>query len=366
MSKKIKVAVIFGGKSAEHEVSLQSAKSVIAAIDKNKYELLLIGIDKSGKWFLNDESHYLLNADNPKLIRLNNSNTEVTLVSSGEGSQLLDLQTNKPIGTIDVVFPVLHGTYGEDGSIQGLFKLMNIPFVGCGILGSSVGMDKDVTKRLLRDAGIGIAKFVIATKSNRAEIKFAEVSKELGLPMFIKPANAGSSVGVHKVSTEEEFNSALNDAFQFDRKVLVEEAVKGREIECAVLGNENPEASIPGEIIPTHTFYSYEAKYIDEHGAKLSLPAKLSEKEVKDVQQTAVKAFLAIGCEGLARVDFFLTESGELLINEINTMPGFTSISMYPKLWQLSGISFPELIDRLIALALDRHADESKLKTKFD
>jgi D-alanine-D-alanine ligase len=363
---KIKVAVIFGGKSAEHEVSLQSAKSVIAAIDRNKYDVVLVGIDKAGKWYLNEESHYLLNADNPKLIQLNKSNTEITLTSEGNSNHLLDLKTGKPVETIDVVFPVLHGTYGEDGSIQGFFKLMNIPFVGCGIVGSSVGMDKDVTKRLLRDAGIGVAKWITVTKTNRASVNFKSSSSELGLPMFIKPANAGSSVGVHKVSTEEEFNKALDDAFQFDRKVLIEEAVKGREIEVAVLGNENPKASIPGEIIPTHSFYSYEAKYIDEHGAKLSLPAKLSDKEVKDVQEIAVQAFLAIGCEGLARVDFFLKENGELLINEINTMPGFTNISMYPKLWQLSGITFPELIDRLITLALERHAAESKLKTKVD
>jgi D-alanine-D-alanine ligase len=363
---KIKVAVIFGGKSAEHEVSLQSAKSVIAAIDRTKYDVTLIGIDKAGKWFLNDESHYLLNADNPKLISLNKSNKEVTLVSEGEKSQLLDLSSNKPIETIDVVFPVLHGTYGEDGSIQGFFKLVNIPFVGCGILGASVGMDKDVTKRLLRDAGIGIAKFITVTKTNYADVNFAKASSELGLPIFIKPCNAGSSVGVHKVSTQAEFDAALKDAFQFDRKVLIEEAVKGREIEVAVLGNENPQASIPGEIIPTHSFYSYEAKYIDEHGAKLSLPAKLTDKEVKDVQEIAVRAFLTIGCEGLARVDFFLKENGELLINEINTMPGFTSISMYPKLWQLSGIAYPELIDRLITLALERHKEESKLKTKVD
>jgi D-alanine-D-alanine ligase len=363
---KIRVAVLFGGKSAEHEVSLQSAKSVIAAIDRTKYDVTLIGIDKAGKWFLNDESRYLLNADNPKLISLNNSNKEVMLVSDEGSNQLLDLKTSQTVGDIDVVFPVLHGTYGEDGSIQGFFKLVNIPFVGCGILGSSVGMDKDVTKRLLRDAGIGVAKWVTATKSNYRNLYFPAIVANFGLPLFVKPANAGSSVGVHKVTTQEEFNAALKDAFQYDRKVLIEEAVKGREIEVAVLGNENPQASVPGEIIPTHAFYSYEAKYIDEHGAKLSLPAKLSEKEVRDVQQMAVKAFLAIGCEGLARVDFFLKDDGEFLINEINTMPGFTSISMYPKLWQLSGISFPELIDRLITLALQRHAADARLKTKVD
>jgi D-alanine-D-alanine ligase len=363
---KIKVAIIFGGKSAEHEVSLLSAKSVIEAIDRNKYELLLIGIDKSGKWFLNDESDYLLNADSPKFIELNESDREVTLAYSGKSGQLLDLKTCKAIDKIDVIFPVLHGTYGEDGSIQGFFKLMNIPFVGCGILASSVGMDKDVTKRLLREAGIPTAKSITVTKSNYLNIMFSSVSRELGLPMFVKPANGGSSVGVHKVTERMEFYRAIEDAIQFDSKVLIEEAIKGREIECAVLGNENPKASIPGEIMPTHSFYSYEAKYIDEHGAKLSLPAKLSDYAVKVIQEVAVKAFKAIGCEGLARVDFFIKENNELLINEINTMPGFTSISMYPKLWELSGIPFPELIDTLITLALERHKQESKLKTGLD
>ena len=364
--KKIKVAILFGGKSAEHEVSLQSAKSVINAIDKNKYELLLIGIDKSGKWYLNDQSHYLLNDNNPKLIRLNNSNTEVTLIPTDSSSRLLNISSGKTIDSVDVVFPVLHGSNGEDGTIQGLLKLLNLPFVGCSVLGSSVGMDKDMAKRLWRDAGIAVAKWLCVTKKDVEKISFESVKKELGLPLFVKPANAGSSVGVSKVTSESEFKTAVEEAFMFDRKILIEESIKGREIELAVLGNEEVIASVPGEIIPQDSFYSYKAKYIDEKGALLSAPAQLTGDQVKSVQQQAIKAFKAVCCEGLSRVDFFLTDDGTFVLNEINTLPGFTSISMYPKLWELSGIKYSDLIDRLIALALERHAIETKLKTNYD
>lgn len=364
-NRKKKVAILFGGKSAEHEVSLQSAKSVINAIDKDKYELLLIGIDKSGKWYLNDQSHYLLNDNNPKLIKLNNSNVEVTIVPTESSNQLLNIHSGESIGTVDVVFPVLHGSYGEDGTIQGLLKLLNIPFVGCSVLGSAVGMDKDVAKRLWRDAGIAVAKWQCVTRNDAQRLDFESVKKELGLPLFVKPANAGSSVGVSKVTTAEEFISALEEAFMFDRKVLIEESVKGREIEVAVLGNEEVMASVPGEVIPQDSFYSYKAKYIDEKGALLSAPAQLTASEIKHVQQQAIKAFKAVCCEGLSRVDFFLKENGEFVLNEINTLPGFTSISMYPKLWQLSGIPYPELIDRLINLAVERHEAETKLQTNY-
>jgi D-alanine-D-alanine ligase len=363
--QKIKVAILFGGKSAEHEVSLQSAKSVINAIDKSKYELLLIGIDKSGKWYLNDQSHYLLNENNPKLIKLNNSNVEVTIVPTETSNQLLNIQSGEAIDSVEVVFPVLHGSYGEDGTIQGLLKLLNIPFVGCSVLGSAMGMDKDVAKRLWRDAGIPVAKWKCVTKKDLGSLRFEEVKKELGLPMFVKPANAGSSVGVSKVTSAEEFITALEEAFLFDRKVLIEENIKGREIEVAVLGNEDVSASVPGEVIPQDSFYSYKAKYIDEKGALLSAPAQLTEAEIKTVQQQAIRAFKAVCCEGLSRVDFFLKENGEFVLNEINTLPGFTSISMYPKLWQLSGIEYPELIDRLISLAIERHRAETKLQTNY-
>ena len=365
-NKKIKVAILFGGKSAEHEVSLQSAKSVINAIDKEKYELQLIGIDKSGKWYLNDRSHYLLNDNNPKLIKLNNSNVEVTLIPTDTNSKLLNVSSGKTIDSVDVVFPVLHGSNGEDGTIQGLLKLLNLPFVGCSVMGSAMGMDKDVAKRLWRDAGIAVAKWKCVTQRDVGGLDFESVKKELGLPMFVKPANAGSSVGVSKVTNADEYKAALEEAFLFDRKVLIEESIKGREIEVAVLGNEEVIASVPGEVIPQDSFYSYKAKYIDEKGALLSAPAQLSESEIKNVQQQAIKAFKVLCCEGLSRVDFFLKENGDFVLNEINTLPGFTSISMYPKLWQLSGIGYAELIDRLITLALERHAQETKLKTNYE
>jgi D-alanine-D-alanine ligase len=367
MNKKIRVGILFGGKSAEHEVSLQSAKNVVEAIDKTKYEVVLIGIDKSGGWYLNDSSSFLLNADNPKLIALNKSNDSVALLPGGSDKQeLVSISRSESRGPLDVVFPILHGTYGEDGTVQGLLKLANVPFVGAGVLGSAVGMDKDVMKRLLRDAGLPIPKFLTFHKHAQAQIDFEKTKAQLGLPMFVKPANLGSSVGIHKVNDQMQFAAAVADAFQYDNKILIEEAIIGREIECSVLGNENPIASLPGEIIPQHEFYSYEAKYIDEHGALLEVPAKLPEAIVKRVQELAVKAFQALCCEGMARVDFFLKKNRDLFVNELNTIPGFTKISMYPKLWEVSGISYTELIDRLIQLAIERFEKEKQLKTSVE
>lgn len=364
MKKKIKVGIIFGGKSAEHEVSLQSAKNVIEAIDKDKYELVLIGIDKKGKWLLVDSSKFLLNSGNPKLIKLNNEiGQNVALVPQSDG-RIVNLDTHESDKSIDVVFPILHGPFGEDGTIQGLLKLANIPFIGASVLGSAVGMDKDVMKRLLRDAKIPIGKFL--TCKEKDVPTYEETVKNLGLPFFVKPANMGSSVGVNKISEEKDFDKAIREAFKYDRKILIEENIKGREIECSVLGNDDPIASVPGEVISNHDFYSYEAKYIDEHGAALEIPAKLSDEIITNVQALAIKTFKTLCCEGLGRVDFFLRENGDLLVNEINTIPGFTSISMYPKLWEASGISYNELIDRLIQLALERFKKEQKLKTSYD
>ena len=362
MNKKIRVAILFGGKSAEHEVSLQSAKSIVDAIDNEKYEVVKIGIDKQGRWLLSDQSDFLLNADNPNRIALNKSNNELAVLPGHAEKQLVS-STNNPIGNVDVVFPVLHGTLGEDGAMQGLLKLMDVAFVGADVAGSAVGMDKDIMKRLLRDAGLPIGTFISVRKGE--EITFEEAKEQVGLPMFIKPANQGSSVGVHKVATDEEFKAALSDAFTYDSKVLIEEFIKGREIECAVLGNEKPKASVPGEIIPHHEFYSYEAKYIDENGAGLEIPATLSEEVTKQIQETAIKTFKTLACEGMARVDCFVTNEGKIYINEINTLPGFTKISMYPKLWEASGISYPELIDQLIQLAIERHNRQKNLKTTY-
>jgi D-alanine-D-alanine ligase len=365
MSKKTRVLILFGGRSAEHEVSLQSAKNVIEAIDKNKYDVVLIGIDKNGQWYLNDESHFLLNADNPKLIKLNKALKTVALVPGETSHHLINLSSNKTEGPVDVVFPILHGPFGEDGTIQGLLKLANIPFVGASVLGSAVSMDKDAAKRLLRDAGIPIAKFLVFTRSSMKNSSFDTIGEHLGIPFFIKPANLGSSVGITKVKSKSDFDSAVKNAFEFDSKIIIEETIVGREIECSVLGNDDPIASVPGEVLPQHEFYSYEAKYIDENGALLEIPAKLEESQVKKIQSLAVKAFKVLCCEGMARVDFFLRENGEVLVNELNTIPGFTQISMYPKLWEVSGIPYKELIDRLIQLALERFEKEKRLKTSL-
>lgn len=357
---KLRVAVLFGGRSAEHEVSLQSAKSIIDALDKSKYEVMLIGINKDGQWFLNESSHFLLNADNPKLIKLNGTSQAVTLVPYEKDQPLIALGNTQQAKSIDVVFPVLHGPFGEDGTIQGLLKLANIPFVGPDVLGSAIGMDKDVTKRLLRDAGIPIGKFLTFTKSQVDAVNFQDIVTELGLPLFIKPANLGSSVGVHKVRTEDEFKLAVKDAWSYDNKIIIEEFIKGREIECSVLGNSDPIASLPGEVIPQHDFYSYEAKYIDGKGATLKIPAELSPEIVKKVQKLAVETFKTLCCEGMSRVDFFLTDDNRLLVNEINTIPGFTSVSQYPKLWEATGIPYSELLDKLIQLALERAKRENR------
>jgi D-alanine-D-alanine ligase len=289
----------------------------------------------------------------------------VALVARGEKSRLLDVARGTELGTLDVVFPVLHGPYGEDGSVQGLCRLANLPCVGAGILGSAVGMDKDVMKRLLRDAGIPVAKFLVLTRADAGRTDFAAAVSALRSPVFVKPANLGSSVGISRAGTPAEYRKATASAFTYDSKVIVEEAVLGREIECSVLGNEEPAASVPGEIVTGggHDFYDYDAKYTDEHGARLLIPAPLDRATAEHVRALAVRAFTVLCCEGMARVDMFLRENGELVINEINTIPGFTKISMYPKLWEATGISYPELVDRLIKLALERHEREQALKT---
>lgn len=359
------MGILFGGKSAEHEVSLQSAKNIIDAIDKEKYDVTLIGIDKTGQWHLNDSPQFLLNSNDPKAIALSKTEKGVVIVPGQEGEKLLQLTGSRAAGNVDVIFPVLHGPYGEDGTMQGLLKLANIPFVGAGVLGSAIGMDKDVAKRLLRDAGIPIARFMVVYKWDRDRLPLDEITQSLGLPLFVKPANAGSSVGVSKVKTKEQFMAAVDNAFRFDTKILIEEFVAGREVECAVLGNEAPQASRVGAIIAQQEFYSYEAKYIDENGAVLQIPADIPAPVEQELQAIAVRAFQVLCCEGMARVDFFLTADNKAVINEINTIPGFTKISMYPKLWEISGISYPDLIDRLIQLALERHGREQHLQTTY-
>jgi D-alanine-D-alanine ligase len=369
VSSKKRVAVIFGGRSAEHEISVQSAKSIIKALDKERFEPVLIGIDKSGRWFLNDESVFLLHPGDRKLFQLQQTEEEVMLVGKDRASHIVDVEDSRDFGTIDVAFPVLHGPYGEDGSVQGLFKLANIPYVGADILGSAVGMDKDVMKRLLRDAGIPNSRFVVIRAADgygREALQKQLDENGLDFPLFVKPANLGSSVGITKARGPEGLHEAVRKAFRYDRKVIIEETIVGREIECAVLGNDDPVASIPGEIRPADEFYSYRAKYVDENGADLVIPADLDEALCEKVRSTAVETFRVLCCSGLARVDMFVTEAGDIYVNEINTLPGFTSISMYPKLFEASGIPYTELISRLIDLAFERHRRESELSIEAE
>jgi D-alanine-D-alanine ligase len=364
-AKKIRLGILFGGKSAEHEISLLSAKNIVAHLDLDKYEIILIGIDKKGQWHLRDRANFLLHSDSASKIQLHDAGHSVALVPQADRKELMSYSGKElqEALCLDVIFPVLHGTHGEDGTMQGLLKLANIPFVGAGVLGSAVGMDKDVMKRLLRDAKIPVAHFLTVHPYNQEQFPFETVVDKVGLPFFVKPANAGSSVGIAKVKTKEAFTAALKDAFQYDRKVLLEEYIQGREIECCVLGNDHPLVSLPAEIIPHHEFYSYEAKYLDAQGATYHIPAQISSEAVIKMQSLAIETYRALCCEGTARVDFFLKEDGTFVVNEINTLPGFRELSVYPKLWEASGIPCTALLDSLIALAFERHAKESALKT---
>ena len=364
MRKKIRVAILFGGKSAEHEISLISARNIVEAMDKEKYEIVSIGIDKQGRWFF-DEGQRLLGGGGGVEAKLARRSRSTAVVPGAKESPMIQISPRRALGKVDVAFPILHGPFGEDGTVQGLLKLADVPFVGAGVLGSAVGMDKDVMKRLLRDAEIPIAKFLAFEHAAQEEIHFANIKRVLGLPVFVKPANLGSSVGISKVTHRNQFTGAIREAFRYDNKILIEESIRGREIECSVLGNEHPIASLPGEIITRHDFYSYDAKYIDEKGAQLVIPAELPESITKKIQEFAIRSFKVLCCEGMARMDFFLRNQREIFVNEINTIPGFTKISMYPKLWEASGITYADLIDRLIRLALERFRREKNLKTSI-
>jgi D-alanine-D-alanine ligase len=363
-TRKIRVGILFGGKSAEHEVSLQSAKNIVSAIDRKKYEVVLIGIDKTGRWLLPQNSGSLFESDDPRSIKLGGIGDEPVTLIPESGGAITNLSNHAVRAKIDVVFPILHGPFGEDGTVQGLLKLAGLPFVGASVLGSAIGMDKDVTKRLLRDAGIPVTPFLALRRNDAIDV--ARIMRELGLPLFVKPANLGSSVGVSKALNAAGLKTAIEEAFRYDNKVLVEAFADGREIECAVLGNQNPAASVAGEIIPRHEFYSYSAKYLDDQGAALVVPADIDAEISARVQALSIRTFKVLSCEGLARVDFFLKKDGTLLVNEINTIPGFTQISMFPRLWQASGISYSDLISRLIELAIESFESERKLKTGYD
>jgi D-alanine-D-alanine ligase len=360
MTPKIRVGIVFGGQSAEHEISILSARNVLEALDGTRFEPVLIGIDKSGRWLQQDAQHLLMSARDPRQVRIEDGASMQLPSTFGVQGQAT---RSAPL---DVIFPVLHGTLGEDGAVQGLLEVAGIPYVGAGVLGSAIGMDKDVMKRLLRDAGIAVADFRTLRRSgfDRDPAAACRELATLGLPLFVKPANAGSSVGITKVERLADLEEALRHAFEFDVKVLAEVAILGRELELAVLGGDPPAVSVAGEIIVEHPdgFYSYDAKYIDEKGVRFELPAQISPSQQAEAQAIALKTFEILECEGLARVDLFLTREGKFLVNEINTLPGFTAISMYPKLWELSGVSAQALVTRLIELALDRARQRSDLR----
>ena len=369
---KLKVMVLYGGRSGEHEVSLVSAASVLQNLDPHKYEVIPVAIDKKGRWLFND---IRLIEQKARTLPVYADAPEVTLLSQVDTPEknLMFLHSQKT-EKVDVVFPVMHGTLSEDGTIQGFLELTDLPYVGCGVLASAVGMDKEFAKRLIHEAGLPIVPYLCVKQGSwekQARELTQRVERELGFPVFVKPANSGSSVGVYKVKTPQDLDSSLRKAFQFDHKVLIEKAVTAREIEFAVLENLNPGepplVSAPGEIAPTHEFYSYEAKYLDEKGAELMIPASLTEAQLAEGKRLAGQAFEALNGEGMSRVDLFLDKvTGQFYFNEVNTIPGFTSISMYPKLWEYSGVSYSELLDRLIALALARAERKKKLKRDLE
>jgi D-alanine-D-alanine ligase len=354
---KLRVGVIYGGRSGEHEVSIASAASIFKHLDRTRYEPVPIRIEKDGRWALTGKVPTAISA------------AEVLKQSQSEALQTVEPTAAVSRSGIDVVFPVLHGTYGEDGTVQGLLELANVPYVGCGVLASAVGMDKAVMKKLFADRGLPVGPYVVTLRhewERGADAITTRVHQDLTFPVFVKPANLGSSVGISKAKSDDDFRKAMELALQFDRKVVIEAAVpNAREIECAVLGNDEPDASVPGEVIPSREFYDYEAKYIDD-ASQTVIPAQLSDGQVAEIRRMSIEAFKAVDGSGMARVDFLLSrDTGEIYVNEVNTIPGFTTISMYPKMWEASGLPYPKLLDRLIELAVERHGDKQRLRTSI-
>jgi D-alanine-D-alanine ligase len=367
--KKLRVGILFGGKSGEHEVSLTSAKGIMNAINQDKYEVVPIGITKGGQWLVGGDVHQRLldaAAGHPVIERGLKSQDEIA--AAGETLSSMTLWAEES-GPIDVIFPVLHGPLGEDGTVQGFLELLGLPYVGAGVTASAAGMDKALSKDIFRAHGLPIVIHrLFLRKQWQADPDgvIAECEAAIPYPMFVKPVNLGSSVGIHKAKNQDQLRAGLADAASYDRKLIVEQGLEAREIEVSVLGNDEPIASVPGEIIPSREFYSYAAKYIDD-SSELLIPAPISPEHTELIQSLAVMAFQALDCAGLARCDFLLEKkSGEVFLNELNTMPGFTPISMYPKLWEASGLSYSELIDRLIELALERHEDRQQSRATFD
>lgn len=362
---KIKLGLIFGGRSGEHEVSLISAWNIFHDLDRKKYEVFLLGIDKQGAWHFGKDEKFWLIPEDPKKVKLNLKTPIITITRKKKEIVALDLVTGKILAKFDVFFPITHGTFGEDGCLQGMLEMLDAPYVGPGVLGSAVGMDKDVAKRLLRDAGLNVSKFHILRVGQDISKSLSKIITDLKFPIFVKPASLGSSVGISKAENKQELVSAIKLAFQYDNKIILEQTVVGREIECSVLGNAKPLASIPGEIQLAKGFYSYTAKYVEADSAKPVVKAELPSNIVKKIQKLAVEVFETLECEGMGRVDFFLTARNEIFVNEINTLPGFTSISMYPKMLEQTGIKYQDLLNKLIDLALERKESQKKLKRDF-
>jgi D-alanine-D-alanine ligase len=370
--KKLRIGVVFGGRSGEHEVSLASAESVMANLDRNKYEVVPIGITKEGSWLLGTEPRTLLAAEQSASHDAGLEETmAVTLTGDPRLRRLIPVENGEELGgrgALDVIFPVLHGTYGEDGALQGLLEMANVPYVGCGVLGSALGMDKEKMKMVFQAVGLPITDYLVYQRNQwerTPETIIDAIEQRLGYPCFVKPVNLGSSVGVTKAHNRAELEHAINVAAEYDRKIIIERSINCREVECGVLGNDEPIASVVGEVISSNEFYDYRAKYIDGK-SQVVIPADIPQATAEEVRHQAVHAFLALDLSGVARVDFFLEkETNKVYINEVNTLPGFTAFSMYPKLWEASGIAYSQLLDRLIELAIERHEDRQRNRTNL-
>lgn len=357
-----KIMIVFGGRSSEHEVSLNSAKNIYKAMDKKKFLPLLVSISKEGTWYMLDEKTFL-----DKKAVSDSEMTEATPISvvSFRGQTSIINLKNFEKTSFDCVFPIIHGTNGEDGTLQGYFKILNVPFVGCGVLSSAICMDKEFMKVVLTGKGIPNSKYMVVHKDGPATT-YEHLSKNLGSPFFIKPANAGSSVGVHKIKSADDYKNKIQDTFLYDHKIIAEEFILGREIECSVMGlNHSAKPATPGELNVKHEFYSYEAKYLDDSGAEIIIPAKLPTAKTEELRSLAKKTYEAMGCDGMARVDFFMKENGDLIVNELNTLPGFTKISMYPMMWEAHGLPYTELISELIDLAFRKFDRDAQIKLTF-
>jgi len=370
--KKIRIGLIFGGRSGEHEVSLASAESVMANLDRDRYEIVPIGITREGSWLLGTEPQMLRATASGGTHDMEAESTKaVTLTGDPRLRRLIPVDKGEDLGnqgSIDIIFPVLHGTYGEDGALQGLLEMANMPYVGCGVLGSAMGMDKEKMKLVFQAVGLPVAEYLVYRRNQwerSPQDILNAIEQELGYPCFVKPVNLGSSVGVNKAHDRIELEHAIHVAAEYDRKIIIERGLNCREVECAVLGNDEPIASVVGEAISSNEFYDYRAKYIDGK-SQVVIPADIAQETAEEVRRQAVQAFLALDLSGLARVDFFIEKETDIVyINEVNTMPGFTTISMYPKLWEASGLSYPQLMDRLIELAIERHADRQRNRTSL-